>query len=120
MAIKRQSFSARLRFAKWAGFYLGTLAALADQQIISTSVYARCPVQVDVFVLSVSAVCALIGSIGAFISLRARQSLPKDEDASTVMRADRFIATLSGVFALFCVLFIIFATPAGMILRCER
>ena len=120
MVIKRQTFSARARFGKWAGFFSGTFAALADQQIISTSVFARCPVQSDVFVVSVGALCALIGLVGAAISLGVRQSLPKEATASAAMRADRFIATLSGAFALFCVLFIIFATPAGMILRCER
>ena len=120
MVIKRQTFSTRARFGKWAGFIFGTFSALADQQIISTSVFARCPVQSDVFVVSIGAICALIGLVGAAISLGVRQSLPKGATASTAMRADRFIATLSGAFALFCVLFIIFATPAGMILRCER
>jgi hypothetical protein len=120
MVVKRQTFSPRLRFTKWAGFYFGTFAALADQQIVSTFVYARCPVQNDALVIGVGAVCAVIGLFGAFLSLRARQSLPKGDLASADVRVDRFIATLSGVFALFCVLFIVFATPAGLILQCER
>jgi hypothetical protein len=120
MVIQRQTFSVRARFGKWAGFFFGTLAALADQQIISTSVYARCPEQSAAFVVSIGAVCALIGLIGAAMSFRVRQSLPKEQTASAALRADRFIATLAGAFALFCVLFIIFATPAGMILGCER
>jgi hypothetical protein len=120
MSVERQTFSTKLRIGKWLGFILGTMAALADQQITATTIYARCPVRSDLFVISVGAVCAAIGMIGAFISWRTRQELPSEESASASLRTDRFVATLSAVFALFCVLFILFATVAGLILRCER
>lgn len=120
MSHERQTFSMRLRIGKWAGFILGTLAALADQQIVATVVYARCPVRSEVLVFGVSAACAALGLLGALLSWRARQMLPSEESASATLRTDRFIATLSSVFAAFCVLFIVFASTAGGILRCDR
>jgi hypothetical protein len=120
MSSKRQTLSSRLRFGKWAGFYFGTLAALAHQQIVAITVYARCPVNSDVLVLGVGAVCAIIGAFGAVYSWRTREALPREDTASTTLRADRFVATLAAAFAAFCVLFILFATTAGLILRCER
>jgi hypothetical protein len=120
MGSERQTFSARLRFGKWAGFYLGTFAAVAHQQIVTMTVYARCPVNSDALVLGIGAICAIIGSFGAIYSWRTRQALPHEDTSSTTLRADRFLATLAAAFAAFCVLFIIFAATAGVILRCER
>lgn len=120
MSNERQSFSRRLRFGKWAGFYAGTLAALAHQQIVTMTVYTRCPVNSDVLVLGIGAACAVVGAAGAIYSWLTRQALPHEDTASASLRADRFIATLAAIFAAFCVLFVVFATAAGVILRCER
>lgn len=120
MSSERNTFSARLRFGKWAGFYAGTLAALAHQQIVTMTVFARCPENSEALVLGLGATCSLLALAGAIYSWRTRQALPHEDTASTTLRADRFIATLAAVFAAFCVLFILFATAAGFILRCQR
>lgn len=120
MVVQRQTFSAKLRIGKWLGWPLGALAAIAHHQIVTNTIYARCPVQSDAFVIGMGALWAFVGLIGAILSWRARQALPSEGTADASLRTDRFIATLSSMFAFFCVLFIIFSVPAGMILRCER
>ena len=119
-AAARQAFSRRLRWGKWAGAYLGLLAAIADHQIVSNSVFARCPAASAAFTLTVGGVCAAIALLGATLSWRTRQALPETSTADATLRTDRFIATLSALLAFVCLLFILFATAAGLILRCER
>ena len=120
MSVERQTFSARLRFGKWVGLWLGLLAAFADQQIVANTVYARCPDNSQTFVLGVGGVCAVIALLGAAVSWRTRQALPAESTASHALQTDRFIATLSAVFAAVCLLVIVFGTSAGLVLRCER
>lgn len=120
MLSERQTFSARLRYGKWAGLYMGPLAAFANQQIVATIVYADCPAHSAALVLGVGAACAAIGLLGALVSWRTRQALPSEHTASAALRTDRFIATLSAIFAVICMLLTVFGTPAGWILRCER
>jgi hypothetical protein len=120
MSVQRQTSSARLRAGKWAGLALGPLAALADQQIVATTVFARCPENSVALTLGVGFACALVAGLGAALSWRARQATPHAPTTDLTLRTDRFIATLSAVFAMMCLLFILFATPAGLILRCER
>lgn len=120
MVIQRQTFSAKLRIGKWLGLALGTVAAIAHHQIVTNTIYARCPGNSEGFVLWMGALWGFIALVGAFLSWRTRQTLPKAHTADASLRTDRFVATLSMIFAAFCALFIIFATPAGMILGCER
>ncbi len=120
MAIQRQTFSSKLRVGKWLGVPLGAIAAIAHHQIVTNTVYARCPVQSDAFVIGMGVLWACVGLIGAYVSWRTRRALPTQSTADASLRTDRFIATLSSLFAILCVLFVVFATPAGMILRCER
>jgi hypothetical protein len=117
---QRQTFSQRARWGKWAGLYLGLMAAGGDHQIVSNTVFARCPEQSQAFTLTVGAVCAVIALAGAAISWSARRAIPAAPTTSVVLRTDRFIATLSTGFAILCLLLILFATTAGLILRCER
>lgn len=120
MAVRRQTFSAKLRIGKWLGMVLGAIAALGHHQIVTNTVFARCPVHSEPFVVGMGIFWGLVALIGALGSLRTRQALPKEETADASLRTDRFIATLSMIFAVLCALFILFATPAGLILRCER
>lgn len=120
MTIERQTFSPRLRFGKWAGLYLGLIAASGDQQIVTNTIFGECPEWSRELVLTVGAVCTALALLGAIVSWRARGALPDDSNASTVLLTDRFIATLSAIFALVCVLVIVFGTTAGLILECER
>jgi hypothetical protein len=120
MTQKRQTFSIRTRFGKWAGSWLGASAWFADQQIVAATAYAKCPASSYEFVTTVGVVCAAVAILGAWLSWRARQMLPAGETASASFRTDRFIATLSLLLAVIALLAIIFGTAAGLILRCER
>ena len=120
MAVERQTFSLRARWAKWAGFWLGLMAAFADHQIVSNTVFARCPAHSQSFTVTVGLVCAAIALAGAAISWVARQTLPGGPTASATLRTDRFIATLSAAIAVMSLLLIAFGTTAGLFLRCER
>jgi hypothetical protein len=120
MALERQTFSMRARWGKWAGLYLGLIAAFGDQQIVTNAVYARCPEQAQGFTLIVGGVCAALALAGAAISWFTRQSLPAISTTSAALRTDRFIATLSAGFAVLALLLVLFGTTAGLILRCER
>jgi hypothetical protein len=120
VAVERQTHPARARWRKWAGFWLGLTAAFADHQIVSNTVFARCPENSQSLTLTVGAVCAAIALVGAAISWSTRQALPDASTASAVLRTDRFIATLSATIALLSLLVILFGTTAGLVLRCER
>jgi hypothetical protein len=120
MVVQRQTFSAKLRIGKWLGVALGSTAAIAHHQMVTNTIYARCPVQSETFVIGMGVLWGVVALIGAILSWRTRQALPKEDTADASLRTDRFVATLSMIFAALCVLFILFATPAGLILRCER
>jgi hypothetical protein len=120
MQPERRSFSVKRAFGKWAGMLAGALAWFADQQVVATTVYAACPTRSIALVAGVGAACLLLAATGGAISWRVRQSLPPGELASASARTDRFIATLCACFAVISILAILFATPAGLFLRCER
>jgi hypothetical protein len=120
MAVERQTYSMRARWGKWAGFWLGLAAAFGDHQIVSNTVFARCPDNSQSFTLTVGAVCAAIALTGAAISWFTRQALPASPTTSAVLRTDRFVATLSVLLAVLSFLVIVFGTTAGLFLRCER
>jgi hypothetical protein len=120
MNTTRQTFSARIRFGKWAGAWLGALAWFADQQLVSMTAYANCPVRTHEFTVSVAVGCILLACAGAWASWRARRALPDNSTASPSLKTDRFIATMSLAIAALSILAIVFGTAAGVILRCER
>lgn len=122
MAVQRQTYSWRVRVGKWMGLVLGVLAVLVDQQVASITIYARCPQQHSTaFVVGLGVVCSVVALAGALISAHVRRMLPADESlADPFSRTDRFIATISMVFALTVLLVIVFGTAASLFLGCER
>jgi hypothetical protein len=119
MSAERRTRPLLDRFGKWSGAWLGVSAWFADQQIVSTTVFAKCPVHSHAFVIGVGAVCALIALIGGVHSWRVWQTLPAST-ADDQTRTDRFIAALSMLLAAISLLAIVFGSAAGVILRCER
>jgi hypothetical protein len=77
-------------------------------------------VSVQTLVVALGVTCAVTAAAGGYFSLHALRQLPTASHASHSVKTDRFIATLSLLMACFSVLAIIFGTPAGLILRCER
>ena len=120
MTVERSTAGKWSRFAKWSGAWLGTLAWVADQQVVSWTAYAQCPPRSHAFAVGVGAACALIALLGGWQSWRAYSALPRGEDASASRRTDRFVAAMSVLLACIALLAIIFGTSAGVILRCER
>jgi hypothetical protein len=120
MSNERSVAGRLMRFAKWSGAWLGMFAAAADQQVVSWTVYASCPPRTHALAIAVGAVCAAIALLGGCHSLRMYLALPPGEHAGATRRTDRFIAAVSVLLAVFALLYIIFGTTAGLILRCER
>jgi hypothetical protein len=108
------------RFAKWSGAWLGTLAWVVDQQVVSWTAYASCPPRSHTLAVGVGLVCGVVAILGGWHSLHVYRSHPPGEDAGANRRTDRFIAMLSVLLACISLLAIIFGTTAGVILRCER
>jgi nitrate reductase gamma subunit len=112
--------STAIRFGKWAGLYAGAIAWFADQQINSVVAWTRCPVSIQALVIAVGAICAVTAAAGGYFSFYALRRLPDAAQASHSVKTDRFIALLSLLMACFSLLAVVFGTPAGLILRCER
>ncbi|HET9445439.1 MAG TPA: hypothetical protein VFO35_04225 [Steroidobacteraceae bacterium] len=119
MSAERRERSWLDRFGKWSGAWLGVSAWFADQQLVSMTAFAKCPVHSHAFVVGVGAVCAVVALIGGLHSWRVWRALP-ESTADDLARTDRFIAALSILLAILSLLAIIFGTAAGVILRCER
>jgi hypothetical protein len=120
MNLERSTYSPLERFGKWSGSWLGTLAWVADQQIMSMTVYANCPARTLALAVGIGAACAVLAIVGGLHSWRVYRALPTGEGASASHRTDRFIAALSLLLACIAILAIVFGTTAGLILRCER
>jgi hypothetical protein len=120
MSNERRTVPMRIRVGKWSGLWCGAFAAFVDQQVVSQTIYTKCPEGSMQFALTVGAVCALIAVFGAAFSGVTYRTLPRSDEGSASARTDRFIAALSILMACFALLFIIFASPAGLFLRCER
>ena len=105
--------SHRFTIRKWAGLWMGALAWFADQQIVATTAYARCPSHSARLVITVGVICALVALTGVWLSLSARK-IAADSGP------DRFIATVSALLACISLLAILFGTSAGLFLQCER
>ena len=120
MSTERQAHSLLQRFGKWSGAWLGVAAWVADQQIISWTVYASCPPRTHALAVGVGSACVLLALLGGLHSWSVYRALPPGEDASASRRTDRFIAAMSVLLACISILAIIFGTTAGVILRCER
>ena len=120
MTTERSAHSPLQRFGKWSGAWLGTLAWVADQQIMSWTVFASCPPRTHALAVGVGAVCAVLALIGGLHSWSVYRALPPGDEASASRRTDRFIAVLSIALACISILAIIVGTTAGVILRCER
>jgi hypothetical protein len=108
------------RFAKWSGGWLGTLAWVIDQQVVSWSAYASCPPRSHALSVGVGVACAVVALLGGWHSGSVYRALPGGEGASASRRTDRFIAAMSVLLACISLLAIVFGTTAGVILRCER
>lgn len=122
---QRQGLPAGTRLGKWAGLTLGPFAAVVDQQVLVTLVYASCPAQSREWVTGVALICAFIAMAGAFLSLRVLRQLSTaatevQQTLDLRARTDRFVALMSVLVAAMSLAFIVFGTPAGWILRCER
>ena len=120
MSTERSATPRLARFAKWSGAWLGTLAWVVDQQVVSWTAYANCPPNSRGLAVGVGAVCAALALIGGWHSWRAYRALPAGEGTSATRRTDRFIAALSMLLAGISILAIIFGTSAGVIFRCEH
>ena len=120
MSAERHKLSPWHRFGKWSGAWLGTLAWIADQQIVSMTAYASCPPRSQALALGVGLACAVLAVTGGLHSWQAWRVLPAGPTADDRTRTDRFIAVLSMLLAAISILAIVFGTTAGVILRCER
>jgi hypothetical protein len=120
MSTERSATPRLARFAKWSGAWLGTLAWVVDQQVVSWVAYASCPPDSRGLAVGVGAACALLALFGGLHSWRVYQTLPAGEAASASHRTDRFVAALSVLLACVSILAIIFGTTAGVIFRCEH
>jgi hypothetical protein len=120
MSAEREESSPWKRFGKWSGAWLGTLAWIADQQIVSMMVYANCPPRSHALAVGVGVACALLALTGGLHSWRVWRVLPAGPIVGDHTRTDRFIAALSVLLAAISILAIVFGTTAGVILRCER
>jgi len=108
------------RFAKWSGAWLGTLAWVIDQQVVSWTAYASCPPRIHALAVRVGVACAVVALLGGWHSFSVYRALPAGDEVSASRRTDRFIAVLSILLACIALLAIVFGTTAGVILRCER
>lgn len=120
MDAAREKLSTYVRYGKWAGLCGGVLALIAHQQIASSWVYTRCPTHPSVLVFTTATICGLISIATGVWSWSVRQALRHDPDAHLTVNTDRFIASLSAVFAAVIVMFIVFSSAAVLFLRCER
>jgi hypothetical protein len=120
MSAQRHGYSPWIRFGKWSGGWLGTLAWVADQQIVSMTAYASCPPRSQALAVGVGLACGLLALVGGLHSWRAWRVLPAGPTVGDHTRTDRFIAVLSMLLASISILAIVFGTTAGVILRCER
>jgi hypothetical protein len=120
MSSERSATPRLARFGKWSGAWLGTLAWVADQQVVSWTAYASCPPKSHALAVAVGVGCALVALLGGWQSLGVYRELPAGESAGASRRTDRFIAAISILLACIAILAIIFGTTAGVILRCER
>jgi hypothetical protein len=120
MSAERHKHSPWDRFGKWSGAWLGTLAWIADQQIVSMKAYASCPPHSHALAVGVGLACAVLAVIGGLRSWQVWRALPAGPAGGDQTRTDRFIAALSMLLAAISILAILFGTTAGVILRCER
>jgi len=120
MSAERQAHSPLHRFGKWSGGWLGIAAWVADQQIVSWTVYASCPPRTHALAIGVGAACALLALVGGLHSWSIYRALPPGDEASASRRTDRFIAAMSVLLACISILAIVFGTTAGVIFKCER
>ena len=120
MSSERTTAPRLARFAKWSGAWLGTLAWVVDQQVVSWTAYASCPPRSHALAVGVGVACAVVALLGGWHSASAYRALPAGEGASASRRTDRFIAAMSAMLACISLLAIVFGTTAGVILRCER
>jgi len=120
MSNERRTVPMRIRIGKWIGLWCGVAAAFIDQQLVSQSVYTKCTAESTQLVLTVGTFCALLTLLGTIFSAVTYKNLPSSEDGSASARTDRFIAALSVLMGVFALLYVIFASPAGLFLRCER
>jgi hypothetical protein len=120
MSAERHNWSSCIRFGKWSGGWLGTLAWVADQQIVSMTAFTNCPPRSHALVVAVGVACGLLALVGGLHSWRVWRVLPAGTIVGDHTRTDRFIAALSMLLAAISILAIIFGTTAGVILRCER
>jgi hypothetical protein len=120
MSVERDKQSLWDRFGKWSGAWLGTLAWIADQQIVSMTAFTSCPPRSHALDVGVGVACAVLALTGGLHSWRIWRVLPAGPTVGDHARTDRFIAALSVLLAGISILAIVFGTTAGMILRCER
>jgi hypothetical protein len=120
MSAERDTRSLLERFGKWSGAWLGVLAWFADQQIVSMTVFAKCPANSHAFVIGIGAVCAIVALLAGLHSWSIWRALPAGPGADDRARTDRFVAALSMLLAGISILAIVFGSAAGVILRCER
>jgi hypothetical protein len=120
MSNERTTAPRLTRFGKWSGAWLGILAWVIDQQVISWTAYASCPPRSHALAVGVGLACAAVATLGGWHSFHTYRTLPAGQDVSASLRTDRFIAALSVLLACIALLAIIFGTTAGVILRCER
>jgi hypothetical protein len=120
ISTERRTIPMHIRIGKWSGLWCGAVAAFIDQQAVSQTIYTKCPVGTTQFTLIVGASCFFLALFGAIFSTLTYRQLPSSEESSASARTDRFIAGLSILMACFAILFVIFASSAGLFLRCER
>lgn len=120
MSSERSAAPRLARFAKWSGAWLGTLAWVIDQQLVSWTAYASCPPRSQALAVGVGAACALLALFGGWHSWRVYRALPAGEGPSASRRTDRLIAAISVLLACIALLAIVFGTTAGVIFRCEH
>lgn len=113
----RAAPEASIRLGKWAGFFAGPTAWFADQQLVTSVVYARCPDNSTELVIGTGAICALLALAGLLVSWRARSN---SIEQAVYAKVDRFIATMSVAISGVSALAIVFASVAGVILQCQR
>jgi hypothetical protein len=118
---QRDNLPLSVRFGKWAGLFTGSIGWGLEQQILSTTIYTSCPVEIKSFASIVAAACAILALTGGLFSWHALRSLPHSApDSDLRTHTDRFIALCSILMTIIGVIAIVFGTPAGWILRCER
>jgi hypothetical protein len=119
ISTERRTIAMRVRIGKWSGLWCGVVAAFLDQQLVVQTIYTKCPPQSTQFALLVGALCIALSLAGGIVSAAVYRQLPSSEQGSASARTDRFIAAMSALMAFLAILFVIFASSAGLFLRCE-